>query len=315
MTQPDGGYTRSFRTLTLVASIATFALVVIGGVVRVTGSGLGCPDWPLCYGQLLPPAQIESIIEFSHRFVAAIVSLMVVAIGIIAWRSHRADRRVALPAFAAVGFLIVQIVLGAITVVLELPPTVVALHLGTALVLFACLLIVTTNVWQTPVRLADSRVSSLAIVLTLAIFGVIVLGSLVTASSASLACLDWPLCQGQIVPALRDPFVAIHVTHRFAVFASGILLLALAVEAWRIRMQSPRTWRIVLVLLFVFGAQVTVGALAVLLRLPIAVRALHLGIAALVWATSIVLVTRLMSAGSKSLLRRDMRMAQNAKAG
>ncbi len=125
-----GAYSQGFRTLTLVASITTLFLVVVGAIVRVTGSGLGCPDWPLCYGQVLPPPQIESIIEYSHRFTAGAVGVMLVAIAVVAWRSHRHDHKVLIPALAGVGTIVVQSLIGAIVVALELPPTVVAIHLG-----------------------------------------------------------------------------------------------------------------------------------------------------------------------------------------
>lgn len=293
---PDAAYGRTLRRLALATPIATYILVVIGGIVRVTGSGLGCPDWPTCYGQVLPPPQIESIIEYSHRFTAGVVSLMVLSIAWIVWRSHRENRRVALPAFAAVGLLIVQIALGAITVWLELPPPIVAVHLGTALLLLACTLIVAINVYDTISNEmhASHKLARLSLAFTFAIMVVIVLGAWVTVGNAALACSDWPLCTGQVVPSLADPSVAIHFLHRFAVFATGALLVALVVEAWRVRKQSTRVWRIVSILLIVFIAQVGVGGLNVLLKLPIAIRGLHLALAALVWAISVVLTTVLL---------------------
>ena len=293
---------RGFRALTLAASIATLALIVVGGVVRVTGSGLGCPDWPLCYGHVLPPPQVESIIEFSHRLVAGIVSLMVAAMAVIALRSHRHDRALVLPALAGAGVLIVQILLGAVTVVLELPPVIVAVHLGTALVLFACVLAVTARVWLAPEPLPAhaqprSRMLGLALAAAIGVYLLIVLGATVTAMGASLACPDWPLCQGQLVPVLGDPMVTAHFTHRFAALAAGILVALLLYQARQARAESPRAWRWALVLFGLFVAQALIGGINVLLALPTLWRALHLGVAATVWGAAVVLLVMLARSG------------------
>ena len=140
-----GKVDRGLRALTLAAVAATFVLIVVGGIVRVTGSGLGCPDWPTCHGYLIPPPGREPWIEFSHRLVAGVVSVLVAAIVVAAWRSYRSHPAILRPALAAAGALIVQILLGAVTVVLELPPLAVWIHLGTALLVFACLIVVATN--------------------------------------------------------------------------------------------------------------------------------------------------------------------------
>ncbi len=313
------GYSRNFRILTFAASLTTFLLVVIGGIVRVTGSGLGCPDWPLCYGQALPPPQIESIIEFSHRLVASIVGVMVVAMAAIAWRSHRSDRQVTVPALAGVAILVAQILLGAITVVLELPPALVALHLGTALALFACVLLVTVNVSATTLSAASryeanaamwrsakaisrtrgerryvaSRIYGLALAAAIAVYILILLGATVVNTGASLACADWPLCHEQLVPPLTDPLVTIHFTHRFAALASVILVALLCVEAWRARRGAPGIWQLALLVFGLFLAQTLIGGVTVLLKMPTVLRAVHLALASLVWGAAVVLVALL----------------------
>lgn len=294
-----GGYSRGLRRLTLVAALATFVLVVVGGIVRVTGSGLGCPDWPLCYGQVLPPPQIESIIEYSHRTVAGFVSLLIVSLAIWAWRVHRSDRALVLPALAAVGALVVQILLGAITVVYELPPLIVWVHLGTALAIFACVVVAATNVWRSPKRLSldaplQGRIVSLAIAAAISTYILLLLGATVVNTGASLACSDWPLCQGQLIPLLRNPLVVIHFTHRFAALASGILVVLLAITAWRVRDREAWLARWALTLLGLFVAQAIIGGLAVLTGMPTLLRGLHLAAATAVWGVAVALVTLLL---------------------
>jgi heme A synthase len=125
----------------LAAIVATFLLIVLGAVVRVTGSGLGCPDWPLCHGRLIPPFELHTLIEYSHRLAASLVSILVLATAFTAWLAFRSRPIVVSLSLLAVVLLVVQVVLGGITVILELPPDIVTAHLGTALALLANLVV------------------------------------------------------------------------------------------------------------------------------------------------------------------------------
>ena len=123
----------SFRRLALVTALLAFILIVVGGLVRVSGSGLGCPDWPTCHGQIVPPLVLQSIIEYSHRLTAGLVTIAVVATAIYAWVRFRTYPWVLVPATLAVVLVIVQTALGAFTVALELTPALVTAHLATAM--------------------------------------------------------------------------------------------------------------------------------------------------------------------------------------
>src|SRR5579885_1167547 len=110
-----------YQALAVVAAAGTYLLIVVGAVVRVTGSGLGCPDWPTCHGQLVPPLEPTAIIEYTHRFLGAVVSPLILATTIGAWLVRRRDRAVLVPATLVPVLLAIQIVLGMIVVRRELP--------------------------------------------------------------------------------------------------------------------------------------------------------------------------------------------------
>src|SRR6476469_8572879 len=136
----------SSRTIHRLAStgvVLASCLIVLGGVVRITGSGMGCGDhWPRCDGQWFPPLDLPTLIEIGHRWVAALVSLVVLAVAIVAWRRHRDEPSLRTPALLALVLLVVQVLLGAVTVKLALPPWVIITHLANAMALLAVLMTV-----------------------------------------------------------------------------------------------------------------------------------------------------------------------------
>src|SRR2546422_6388560 len=146
---------RRVRLLAWAAAACTYLLIVLGAVVRITGSGLGCGEhWPRCHGRWFPPLDdVGTLIEWNHRLVAALVTILVVALAGAAWWSSPAtDNRPpttstssARLAYIALGLLITQVLLGAVVVKLALPPWTVVLHLGTAMLLLATLLILATQ--------------------------------------------------------------------------------------------------------------------------------------------------------------------------
>jgi heme A synthase len=286
---------RAFQRLTLATAIAVYLLIIVGAVVRVSGSGLGCPDWPLCHGQFLPPPHIEALIEFSHRAVAATTGLLMIATLLMAWRSYRQRRWILGPAVAAVALLVIQMPLGGIIVLTELEPLIVAFHLGMAMLIFACELTVAaaTRMDIPALRFAVRRPGRLLIAAMTALFVLLLTGALVVGSNAQLACPTWPLCAGRLLPpANGSPLVAIQLLHRYTVAAVTLLIAAVIVAVFRTpeASQARRAWAIVLGA--AFAVQVAVGALQVVWLLPAALRALHLAAASAVWA-ALVLISAL----------------------
>src|SRR2546422_9657456 len=155
---------KGFARLASLAVVATYALIILGGLVRTAGAGLACPDWPLCHGRLIPPLDPLVLIEWSHRFVASIVGLLTLAVGFAAWRLRRAGQPgfVGLSALALV-LVVIQIGLGGLTVRHELTAWLIVAHLGTAMAFFATLIIIgVIAVTPTPAELVPSGVETRA---------------------------------------------------------------------------------------------------------------------------------------------------------
>lgn len=280
-----------FQRLIVVTCLVTYALVVLGAIVRVTGSGLGCPDWPLCHGQIVPPFEREVLIEYSHRLAAALVTPLVLATAFVTWRSYRHVPVIVVASTAAVVLLAVQVLLGGITVLLELPETVVTVHLATALALLAVLLLAGVAAFTTgPVRRergGPDQFSKLVLVTTLATYGLMLTGAYVRGSGASLGCPDWPLCYGRFIPT-GDYLAAIHFLHRLAAATVGVLIFTLAVHLSRER-SLPNAVRFTTGLaVLIYGAQVLVGAANIWFRLSPGVVAAHVALASALWADLII---------------------------
>lgn len=290
---------RTLGRLGVGASLATFALIVFGGVVRITGSGMGCGDhWPLCNGQLIPPMDLPTLIEYGHRLAALVVSGLVGAVALVAFVMRRGDpgsggvtgtsSRLWVLAASAVLLLIVQILLGAVTVWLELPPASVILHLGTAMLLLATLIVVASEAHGPGRQNLDDRAYRLASWTAWASLAVVLLGALTANLDAGLACQGFPLCNGRLLPrSVGNSLVNAHWGHRLAAYVLVAWCLALPVAMRRRRpadsgLSGPaRTMAILAVL------QLAVGAAMVLMNLPGELRAAHLGLGAAVFAAAV----------------------------
>lgn len=283
-----------FQRLLLVTIGLTFVLVVIGGTVRATDSGLGCPDWPTCHGRLIPRAEKHTLIEFSHRTAASVVGVVFLGVTFFAFKSERRDPLVFWLAFSAGLLLVAQIILGGITVKRELPPEIVAAHLGTAMA-FMGVLIVTATVslmrsrGVQALRLASaSNFTRLALLAAATAFATLVLGSYISGTNAALACSGWPLCNGSLTPGGGSD-VGLHFMHRLIAGLLGLLMLATVWAAFDERRGRLLVWgSIAAGVLYI--TQALVGAANIWTELAASVVIVHLSLAALLWCMMVAIV-------------------------
>ena len=285
---PTRGAQRLFPALAVAALVASLAQVVLGGVVRVTDSGLGCPDWPLCHGRIVPPFELTVLIEYSHRLSASLLTLLALAVAAMSWIYYRRAPLIWVPAVLGLALVLVAAVLGGVTVLTELAWWVVLLHLALAESAVACLTAVVVVSLRDRTRDAarDERTGArvpyrLVVATAAATFLLILSGSHMVGYGAGMSCGTWPLCRGGVLP--EHAVQIVHVAHRYAAAAVGVLLVGAAVAVWaRAGRDTPLRWTAV-GLVVAFGAQVAAGAEMVLSEFPDTIRGLHLGLATVVW--------------------------------
>jgi heme A synthase len=310
VSSPSPGY----RRLALGTAAATFLLIVLGGVVRVSDSGLGCgpahsglKGWPLCQGDVVPGVDLNTVIEYCHRAVAGALTLMVFGLCFLTWRRYRRHRALLAVTSAAAGLIVAQALLGAATVEHDLDETLVASHLGIAMLLLGLLL----YAWHAS---PQSRVPSpegagpglrmLAVGASAAVLCTIVAGGYMAGTEgrgrlhegagAHHACgTQFPACNDDFMPFGQSRLVNIHLAHRAFMYLAVLLLLGLVVAVLR-RRPGQGLERLAAAIVGLLSLQVLLGALNVWIATEYELLILaHLAVGTLLWATSAGLAMRL----------------------
>jgi heme A synthase len=298
----------ALRRLTLATLAATVALVVLGGIVRVSDSGLGCGPagsgfngWPLCRGDIVPGLDLNAVIEYAHRALGSVVGLLVLALAAVAWRRHRAHRDVVRASTAAAALVVAQGLLGAATVERNLDPALVAAHLCLAMLLVGLLLYVLRlthpRAGGDPAPAAGRGLRLLSVATAALVLLTIVAGGYMAgtekhgrtdhqpSSGAHYACgYEFPTCNGSFMPFGQSALADVHLTHRAFMYGASVALLALVVAAVR-RRPSASVVRSAWVALGLLVLQIALGAANVWVRTEYELLIVaHLTVATLLWA-------------------------------
>jgi heme A synthase len=311
-----------FRRLVNLTIAATFALILIGGVVRVSDSGLGCGaegsgthGWPLCQGGVLPADSAESVIEFSHRMAATVVTVLIVLMAWRAIRRLRSHRLLVRGSIAAGALVVAQAVLGGLTVEKGLDDELVAAHLGTAMLLLGLLFVLRRASETTPAPAPEAvrGLRPLSFVAAGLVLATIVAGGYVAGTEyhgtpqaqavvgAHSACgTGWstnqfPGCNGQGILSFGQSRLAdIQLTHRLFMYLAAIAVLAMAAVALRRRAPSRAFWIAPLILV----AQIALGAINVWAGKHAGLIVGHLALGTTLWATVVYATATLLPVSS-----------------
>ena len=285
--------------------VSVFALIALGGSVRVMNAGLACPDWPLCFGDVIPDYHPQVYFEFIHRALAGVISIAFAVLQFQLLKSS-APRTLKWLAVGSAVLLLTQIVFGGLTVLLQLHSKVVAAHLGMGTAFFALLL------WQylslkragemSPEAKFPTWIKRMSVGLLAAVYGQIILGGLVASHFASRACSDFPLCHGQWIPTLQG-IIGLHVIHRLGAYAVFTFIVVgwLILRRQGVRLKMLSSWMFAVVCL-----QIVIGIANVLLHTPPVIAVLHLAVGTAVLSIAVRLlheVTSHSKLGSRAVSR------------
>lgn len=285
---------------------AVFLLVVLGGIVRVSDSGLGCgpggsglKGWPLCNGRLIPGLDVNHVLEYSHRTVASTVGFMTIILFVWAWRRHRDQTAIVKLAGGAVALVVFEGVLGGATVEYDLHETLVAIHLGIAMFILGLTLQAArfASGYGGQSELWSAGVKRLTVITGGAVWCTIVAGAYMSGTQgygregyemvggARLACgREFPTCRGGFLPFGDDRLINIHLIHRSFMYVTVILVLTLA--ALVIKRASGRSLAlrpVAIASVGIVALQVLLGALNVWLTKTEWLILAHLTVATLLW--------------------------------
>ncbi|MGI8854438.1 MAG: heme o synthase [Thermomicrobiales bacterium] len=285
-----------FPVLAVVTLCTAWAEIFWGGVVRLSKSGLGCADnWPLCNGKVYPFWEQPVLIEYIHRLIAGLISVLVVALLVIVVRNWRDNRWLVGSVLLAVALFFVQALLGAIVVWFNLKSGLVMAHLATSMLLLATLAVLTVNALPRPQPIRGARPVGfdrfpfLALGGALFAYCVLLSGAYTTSEHAGAACTTWPLCNGRLVPLDGTLFATgVQMVHRLFAYVLAIILVALFMQARRNTRAFPLFTRLTGLACGLVLLQIVIGVAQVVNLLPGWLVALHIGNAAALFATLVL---------------------------
>lgn len=270
-----------------ITLVLLFVLLIWGNLVAGLKAGLACPDWPLCHGAVIPPFRWDIYMEFMHRVIGGVTSLFIIVLSYQRFRSYSGLIKL-VPSLVVI-LLLIQIVLGGIVVLMELPVDLTTYHFANAIVIYALVLyMVFFDGAEKRPAFSVCGYKGVFFFLGVLIFLQAVLGAYVRHSDSGLACPDFPTCLGYWIPPELSGMILNHFAHRAVAYLISIILIALFISTYVI--DGLRAYRkpihIILGLVIV---QILLGVGMIHAKLNFAVTALHLAVALLIF--SVVLYT------------------------
>jgi len=284
---------RTFRSLATTTAVLTLLLIAWGGIVRATGSGDGCPDWPTCFGRWIPRAEYHTLIEYTHRllaFLAGVASLALAAVG--GWsliKRGPVERLTAWLAVALLPLFIVQALIGGWIIHSGENPSVVTLHFAVAFIVLGLVVVIAARTRLGTGAGGDRSYARLTLITAAATYALLLVGTYVRAENAGLAFREWPLMGQSLVPDLSLPGAVAMFAHRMLAIVVVALVAWTMIRARTMTPRSPLLVRLSTAALILLILQVLVGGANVLTELATWARASHVAISALIWATVVAL--------------------------
>lgn len=326
-------WAKGFRRLALAGAVLAAIVIVLGAWVRLTDAGLGCPDWPGCYGHLYPRAAHEAgkaWHEMIHRYAATTLGIVITALLVLASVRRKVGEQTLIPAVLLFAVVCLQGALGALTVTLLLKPLIVTGHLLGGLTTLALLSWLSITPERRTLSVPETRLRKFAVLASAVLSVQIFLGGWTSSNYAAVACPDFPTCQRSWWPPMdfRDAFVlwrglgidyeggvlangarvAIHFTHRLGAAITGCILVALGL----LTLSRARSRRLTGAGMFVVAAmvlQISIGIATVRFGVPLPLATMHNAGAALLVVSMVWLLRALWPApaGGMVPLARDDR--------
>ena len=282
-----------YKIVALLSLVVSFIQITLGGFVRASESGLGCPDWPLCHGQIIPPIEFHTLIEYSHRLNGSVLGILVTILLIICLMKYRSEKQLTIANYSAFGLVVGAGILGGITVITELAWWIRLIHLGIAQILAACLMYIVwqfllVNVRNVHVDLSPIRAWKWKMVLCVSLVFLLMLsGSYMVGIGASSSCSSWPLCKGLSIP--EGLTYQVHMGHRYISVLSLAFVGYVAIELITHSNDSRLIKRIAHSVLGLIGVQIILGAITVWSGFSSHMKVTHLSVATLVWLSVILM--------------------------
>jgi cytochrome c oxidase assembly protein subunit 15 len=280
--------------LLLAGTVMTYLLVTMGGVVCATESGLACPDWPGCYGQIVPPMRIDAIIEYTHRFVALLTAPLILSAAIIGWRKFRSIHLLSWPPVLAMVFALAVAVFGAFAVLTGLAPGVAAVDLGSALIVLLLMTTATVVAYYSHNNLNfhdrlsfQSSFAKLSLGTLITTFIVLDSAVLVAASGSLTRCLGWPLYRAAWAPVDTRSFFEM-----LRSFLGGVTILLVAtvvIQAWRTQRAQPVIPRLAGLMGLLFLIETLIGLVMAVRGYSEPLLVIYVALAAAVWGVLVAL--------------------------